>query len=537
MAGLNLDAELVDKRKSPISLEEALAKQTDPMKLVSGLQRYHEAVDAGEMPFTPEVGNMVKSRLEALAGGVKRVGSVIADSFDPGPAPEDMGLNGSYRDPLNTATGGRMNPITAAGYAILSAGEGMQGKPLSILDMQKTGVAREREIAQAQSAKQTNALHVRTAAIAANKEGREQNKQYFEQANGMLKGLEDAEKTGDPAAFTPLYMRFRDSVIKGGGTPEEAAAMFRTARENTSQMREMLNDSFGHAIAEVLPAEDVRALYAGMAKDPKNLHNFRLGLAIRANKIAKAKNLPQVVSDDDMDTLRKMSGQPTSAASREEVAKANKAELDADEAVMTENSRIDRARAEADTAQEKTLLTREERKLTTARAEKLEDEIAANVGDKEVSKLVKAGLERMSEGADIDSLPQVLQMAVKKALRDPRTVDQAMALKEEQLKLSGQVYQSKIVGMLYAVESQGGGDGATKRALLESLYKLAGIPVTMTETVGERIQKILGIGSPGASIPTPAGTVKPVVRPGKKTSDIDMNKLKEDIKGIGKKKE
>lgn len=522
MAGLNLDAELVDKRKSPISLEEALAKQTDPMKLVSGLQRYHEAVDAGEMPFTPEVGNMVKARLEALAGGVKRVGSAIADSFDPGPAPEDIGMRGSYRDPLNTATGGRMNPITAAGFTMLSAGEGMQGKPLSILDMQKTGVAREREIAQARAAEWSNNIHADNAKIAADREKRESVKQQWEYVGKLQTQLGDA-KTDSPEQIQ-IYKEFVKAAGEAGHPPEFAAKVFRTIKENQKAVAEILTSKLGYTAAIHLSPNAQQELLKTVFGTEKGVRNAQW---YTDKAIYDETKDPEVKAffGGRLERLALSDKPPTAADTKKAEGEAEEAAVKGRVAIGTEAGTINKTNKEAVLIDERIALTRKEVLAKQVEIDKHLDEIEGTLKkDKRIASVFGQAMNMMldpKKPVALNDLAEPYKSVVKKVLgnEDLRTTMAEIAIAN--LAVSQGSAQATAIQQAYKLlkDAEDSGDANRKRIAINMLDR-AGFKATSTQDLLDKIFNL----TPSAITVEGGGKAPPVKKPatpGKKKDTAD----------------
>ena len=407
----------------------------------------------------------------------------VRDSFDPGPVPESMAMEGSYRNPLETAIGGRTNPFITAGLTALSAGQAMQGQPLTAVDLLKAGVAREGQIADLHAKRATLYQQQQTLRLQKDKEQREANIQHVKDYEGYLNKLEDLSSSGaspDSPEFVELYNQGKKAYIKQGGDAEGWASTFRAARANTKGQRDVLEVVMRSPLARLLPPSALKEAVAAIMKDPKSLETADISTMLKMNSIASANGTKPIFSDEDILQAQSIKRGLTSEESKEQVAKTRSAETEAGVKEATRPSVIAKAHDEARGASESVRKTQEDIKHVIAQTKKITQEVAAHVADPEVGKVLKSAIEKMNNGVKMSKLPEIERAAIIKAYKDPDLADQLARLRIDQVMIHGSATQAHIMQTIYAIMTQSGGNlDKNQAAIVKGLMDMARMKGTL----------------------------------------------------------
>ena len=178
------------------------------------------------------------------------------------------------RTPVEHALGREMDPFTAIGLSLLSAGQGMLKQPLSVLDMQRTGVAAQ--------GRQEDRLHRQAIQdLAERKEAREVRESERKKAGEILKFASDytneishaLNMEDGPEKLQTLGQLFK-GMVEYTGNPDKAAAYHRNAIQKNRAVKGLIagikKGGYGKEIEGLPYSEQVKFL-AGIAADDKKL--------------------------------------------------------------------------------------------------------------------------------------------------------------------------------------------------------------------------------------------------------------------------
>lgn len=522
------------------------------IKLISNpliLQRMQQNLqsDAGvQSGSRKEAAQLVDDRLQMLSQGdsdsvmsklsrfANNSWDSVKSSFDPGPAPDELGMEGSYRNPISTAIGGRVNPILAAGLTALSAGQAMQGQPLTAVDLLKTGVAREGQLADLRAKRSDVALKAQAARLSAIKEQRESNIQNVKDYNEFLTKMEDARSAGldesDPA-FMELYNQGKKKYLAQGGDAEGWAHTFKAARQYTQRQREVLEVFMGEG-ARLLPPSELKNAAATMMKDPKALQNASLAAMLKLNEIAVNNGSKPIYSAEQI-----LERQATSEGkTREEKGVELKTKeyesrikgAEADVADATYPARVEGVKAESKEKVLKVRKTSEDIKHTVAQTQKLIQEVASHSAEPEIQKALKEGLTSMSSGTPLAKLPEVQRMAVTKAMTDQDLRSTMLEIQLFNAKIHGEAVFGEMFKTAYTlfVNAEQNGSAEDKKLAITMMRRL-GIKATTEKSM---VEEFLNMSPSKLTVPEPSAAKAQEKPPSGRAKTDDDVKILEDLK-------